>query len=117
MTNFAISRDWGTIDIFWLPFFRERTFAGTGGRMRGATIVDKDRSQYESAAEEWHSDWALRYSHSFDDFDIGISQFMGTNREPTLLDGTDSSGNSIKIPNYEQINQTSLDATSVIGAW
>ena len=117
MTNFSVSRDWGTIDVFWMPFFRERTFPGTGGRMRGAIIVDDDQSKYESSAEQWHSDWALRYSHSFDDFDIGISQFMGTNREPTLLDGTDSSGNSIKIPNYEQINQTSLDATYVIGEW
>ena len=117
MTNFSVSRDWGTIDFFWMPLFRERTFAGTGGRMRSATIVDEDRSQYESAAEEWNSDWALRYSHSFDDFDIGVSQFIGTTREPTLLDGTDSSGNAIKIPKYEQINQTSLDATYVIGEW
>ena len=117
MTNFSVSRDWGTIDIFWMPFFRERTFAGTGGRMRGATVVDEDRSQYESAAEEWNSDWAFRYSHSFDDFDIGVSQFVGTNREPTLLDGTDSSGNAIQIPKYEQIKQTSLDATYVIGEW
>ncbi len=117
MTNFSVSRDWGTIDIFWMPFFRERTFAGTGGRMRGATVVDEDRSQYESAAEEWNSDWAFRYSHSFDDFDIGVSQFVGTNREPTLLNGTDSSGKAIQIPKYEQIKQTSLDATYVIGEW
>ena len=117
MTNFSVSRDWGTIDIFWMPFFRERTFAGSGGRLRGATVVDEDRSQYESAAEEWNSDWAFRYSHSFDDFDIGVSQFVGTNREPTLLNGTDSSGKAIQIPKYEQIKQTSLDATYVIGEW
>jgi len=117
MTNFSFSRDWGTIDIFWMPFFRERTFAGSGGRLRGATVVDEDRSQYESAAEEWNSDWAFRYSHSFDDFDIGVSQFVGTNREPTLLNGTDSSGKAIQIPKYEQIKQTSLDATYVVGEW
>jgi hypothetical protein len=117
MVNFSASRDWGTIDIFWLPFFRERTFVGTGGRLRGASVVDEERTQYESAAEEWHSDWALRYSHTFDDIDIGLSQFVGTNRGPTLLDGTDSNGDAIKIPKYEQIKQTSLDVSYVIGEW
>ncbi len=117
MVNFSVSRDWGTVDIFWLPFFRERTFVGTGGRLRGASVVDEERTQYESAAEEWHSDWALRYSHTFDDIDMGLSQFVGTNRDPTLLDGTDSNGDDIKIPKYEQIKQTSLDVSYVIGEW
>ncbi len=117
MVNFSVSRDWGTVDIFWLPFVRERTFVGTGGRLRGASVVDEERTQYESAAEEWHSDWALRYSHTFDDIDMGLSQFVGTNRDPTLLDGTDSNGDDIKIPKYEQIKQTSLDVSYVIGEW
>ncbi len=117
MVNFSVSRDWGTFDIFWLPFFRERTFVGTGGRLRGASVVDEARTQYESAAEEWHSDWALRYSHTFGDIDMGLSQFMGTNRDPTLLDGTDSNGDDIKIPKYEQIKQTSLDVSYVVGEW
>ena len=117
MVNFSVSRDWGTVDIFWLPFFRERTFVGTGGRLRGASVVDEARTQYESASEEWHSDWALRYSHTFGDIDMGLSQFVGTNRDPTLLDGTDSNGDDIKIPKYEQIKQTSLDVSYVVGEW
>ena len=117
MVNFSVSRDWGTVDIFWLPFFRERTFVGTGGRLRGASVVDETRTQYESTAEEWHSDWALRYSHTFGDIDMGLSQFVGTNRDPTLLDGTDSNGDDIKIPKYEQIKQTSLDVSYVVGEW
>ena len=117
MVNFSVSRDWGMVDIFWMPFFRERTFVGTGGRLRGASVVDKARTQYESAAEEWHSDWALRYSHTFGDIDMGLSQFVGTSRDPTLLDGTDSNGDDIKIPKYEQIKQTSLDVSYVIGEW
>jgi hypothetical protein len=84
MTNFSVSRDWGTVDIFWMPFFRERTFVGTGGRMRGATIVDEDRSQYESAAEEWHSDWALRYSHTFDDIDVGLSHSSSSSNKSSF---------------------------------
>ena len=57
----------------------------------------------------------MRYSHTFGDLDIGLSQFIGTNREPTLLNGTDSSGNDIIIPRYEQIRQTSVDASNVVG--
>ena len=117
MVNFSVSRDWGTVDIFWLPFFRERTFVGTGGRLRGASVVDEARTQYDSAAEEWHSDWALRYSHTFGDIDMGLSQFVGTNRDPALLDGTASNGDDIKIPKYEQIKQTSLDVSYVVGEW
>ncbi|SVC83306.1 uncharacterized protein METZ01_LOCUS336160, partial [marine metagenome] len=117
MVNFSVSRDWGMVDIFWMPFFRERTFVGTGGRLRGASVVDEARTQYESAAEEWHSDWALRYSYTFGDIDMGLSQFVGTSRDPTLLDGTDSNGDDIKIPKYEQIKQTSLDVAYVIGEW
>ncbi len=117
MANISFSRDWGTLDLFWLPYFRERTFPGKGGRLRGATVIDVDQAEYESAAKEWHSDWAFRYSHYFGDWDVGISQFIGTNREPTLLDGTGSNGDAIKIPRYEQITQTSLDMSFVTGEW
>jgi hypothetical protein len=117
MANVSFSRDWGTFDLYWLPYFRERTFTGKRGRLRGATVVDTDRTQYESASEEWHSDWAFRYSHFFGDWDVGISQFVGTGRDPTLLDGTNSDGNAIKIPKYEQIKQSSLDVSFVQGDW
>lgn len=117
MANISFSRDWGTFDLYWLPYFRERTFPGTGGRLRGSAVIDDDRTEYESAAEEWHSDWAFRYSHFFGDWDVGIAQFIGTNREPTLLDGTNSNGDDIKIPRYEQIRQTSLDVSFVTGEW
>ena len=117
MANISFSRDWGTLDLYWLPYFRERTFAGIGGRLRGSIIVDTDRTEYESSAEEWHSDWAVRYAHAFGDWDIGLSQFIGTSRNPTLLDGTDSAGKAIKIPRYEQILQTSLDLSRVAGDW
>jgi len=117
MANISFSRDWGTFDLYWLPYFRERTFVGTGGRLRGSAVVDADRTQYESGAEEWHSDWAFCYSHFFGDWDVGLAQFVGTSRDPTLLDGTDPEGNAIKIPKYEQIKQTSLDVSYVINEW
>lgn len=117
MVNFSISRDWGTLDLFMLPFFRERTFPGQDGRLRGASVVDTDRAVYESAAEEWHTDWAFRYSKFIGDWDVGISHFIGTGRDPTLTPGTDGNGNPVLTPIYEQINQTGLDVSYVFGEW
>ncbi len=117
MVNLSLARDWGTVDFFMLPFFRERTFQGRAGRLRFSRVVDTDRAVYASAAKEWHTDWAVRYSHYFGDWDVGLSHFIGTGREPTLLPGTDSSGNAILIPLYEQINQTGLDVSYVINDW
>jgi len=117
MVNLSVARDWGTMDFFMLPFFRERTFPGRSGRLRTALVVDTDRAVYESAAREWHTDWAVRYSNTFGDWDAGIYHFIGTGRRPTLLRGTDSSGTPILIPFYEQINQTGLDLSYVAGDW
>ena len=34
MVNLALVREWGTLDLFLLPGFRERTFVGEEGRLR-----------------------------------------------------------------------------------
>ncbi|GJL77160.1 MAG: hypothetical protein NPINA01_01490 [Nitrospinaceae bacterium] len=117
MVNLSLARDWGTVDFFMLPFFRERTFPGREGRLRGALVVDTDRAVFESAAQEWHTDWAFRYSNTFGDWDAGIYHFIGTGREPTLLPGADGAGNPILIPLYEQIHQTGLDLSYVVEDW
>lgn len=117
MINISTVRDWGTLDFFVLPFFRERTFPGRGGRLRGAAVVDTDRAVYESAANKWHTDWAVRYSHVFGDADVGLYHFKGTSRDPTALTGTDANGNTVKIPFYEQIDQTGFDVSYVVGEW
>jgi hypothetical protein len=117
MLNLSTARDWGILDLFILPYFRERTFAGRSGRLRGQAIVDTDQVRYESAAEEWHTDWAIRYSQVFGDVDLGLYHFYGTSREPTLVPGTDGDGNLVFIPFYEQMNQTGLDLSYVTGEW
>lgn len=117
MVNLSIARDWGTIDLFLLPYFRERTFPGRGGRLRSALPVDTDQARFESSAEEWHTDWAARYSVVLGDWDIGIYHFMGTGREPTLELSLDDSGDFVLIPFYEQINQTGLDVSFVYEDW
>jgi len=117
MINLSLARDWGTLDLFLLPWFRERTFPGEGGRLRPAILVDPDRAIFESSLEEKHIDGAIRYSHSFGPWDVGLAYFVGTGREPTLLPGLDGGGNPILIPFYEQIHQTSLDLLYATDNW
>ena len=117
MLNLALVRDWGIVDFYVMPFFRERTFVGQGGRLRLPLLVDTDQTRYESAAEEWHTDFAVRYFHTLGDWDIGLSYFYGTSREPTAQFGTDNGGDTVIIPFYEQIQQTGLDVLYIYENW
>ena len=117
MVHVTLSGDWGAAEVFALPYHRLRTYPGRRGRLRTMLIVDSDRATYESGAEEWHLDFAARYSHSVGPFDFGVSVFDGTSREPTLLLGLDRDFTPILIPHYEQIRQFGLDAQMTAGAW
>ena len=108
LLRYSLLGDTGSIDFFVLPYFRERTFSGEKGRLRFPLVVDADQATFESKSEENHIDYALRISESLDEFDIGISVFDGTSREPILLPGT-KNGNPVFIPFYPLITQFGLD--------
>lgn len=114
MVNLAIQQDWGLLNIYLLPYFRERTFPGEDGRFRTPLIVDWDDAEYESGAEEKHMDLALRYSHYFGDVDVGVYYFRGTSREPRL----EVSSNGQRLtPFYDQIDQLGFDVQYTTDAW
>jgi len=117
LAHLSFIQDFGTIDLFILPYFRERTFPGTGGRMRNGLAIDLNNPSYESSAEEHNLDFALRYSHVFDEIDFGVAFFKGTGREPQLQPTRDAIGQFHIIPYYGLIEQTSLDLSLVSGAW
>ena len=73
--------------------------------------------QYEDNQEENHTDWAIRWTNSIDIWDIGLSHFSGTGRDPLLLPTVDSNGNQVLAPFYEQIDQTGLDVQATIDEW
>ena len=116
MINFAYIQDWGTIDIFIMPYFRERTFPGSKGRLRSGIPVEIDDAEYESGAEEWHTDFALRYENTFEDIDLGLSYFYGTSRDPRFELRPGSSGIEA-IPVYDLIHQLGLDLQYTKDAW
>lgn len=117
MVNLSILKAWGTLDFFILPYFRERTFPGPKGRLRSALVVDTDQARFESGAKNTRLDAAIRYSQSFGDWDIGLSHFKGTNREPTFLLGSDGAGKPVLIPFYQQIDQSGLDLQHIMDVW
>jgi hypothetical protein len=109
--------DWGTLDLFILPWFRERTFVRRSGRLRVNPPVAGDQAVYEHADGQHHLDLALRYSHYIGPMDFGIYHFTGTGREPTLQQGLNAEGLPTLIPFYRQINQTGIDLQLVAGQW
>ena len=117
MAHLTWSGDWGAVEIFGMPYHRARTFPGRPGRLRFPLVVDTENASYESGAKQWHPDLAARYSHSLGLFDIGVSVFDGTSRDPFLLPGRDRSGELAFVPYYEQIRQFGLDAQMTVGSW
>lgn len=115
MVHFSTVQDWGVLDAFALPYFRERDFAGSEGRLRPQLPV-KGQTQWESGAEETHLDYALRWSNSFDDWDVGVSWFSGTNREAEFFVNVDEQGVSL-TPFYGLIDQIGLDVQYIYESW
>jgi len=108
MINLSLVRTWGILDFFVLPGFRERTFAGSNGRPRLA-VINQDHPLYESSAGRHHLDYALRWSHSIGDFDLGLSGFQGTSRQPAIIASPDPTLATELVPYYPQITQLGLD--------
>ena len=117
MLTLSLFREWGTLDLFMLPGFRERTFPGPEGRLRSIPPTRADAARYESGAEEWHLDWAARWSHAFGPWDLGLSQFYGTSRDPERLPAVDNDGNPYLVPYYPIISQTGIDVQRTGDNW
>lgn len=116
MLNLEFTRDWGALELFVLPGFREREFVGRKGRLGLQQRVATDDARYESGAKEKHTDVALRWSHVVGDWDIGLSHFYGTSREPRFIIALENT-EVLLVPLYEQIHQTGLDVQATKGAW
>ncbi len=107
----------GSIALFVMPGFRERTFPAADARLLGPAPVDTGNAEYESSARGRRVDWALRWSQTIGSWDLGWSGFHGTGREPLLIPRTDSSGNSVLVPRYEVISQLGADIQYTKDAW
>jgi hypothetical protein len=117
MVNLSHNSDWGTVDLFVLPGFRERTFPGLEGRLRGPLLINSEQALYESPDKDRHLDWAVRWSHFIGDFDIALSHFSGTSRAPTFVVGLNSLAQPVLIPRYDLLDQSGLSVQAIAGDW
>ena len=112
MVHTAYSGSWGSLDFFYLPYFRKRQFPGSAGRLRTPFLLEADKASIESRKGRWHPDLAIRWSQSTGPFDVGISHFYGTGREPYFQLSDPTQGFSVVYP---LIHQTSIDLQAVSG--
>lgn len=117
MINYNLQTDWGSLGLFVLPGFRERTFTDDDARLRGSKPIQQDDATYDSGSKNKHVDVALRWAHNIGDMDIGVSHFHGTSREPRAIETTRADGVSVFVPHYDQIDQTGIDAQLTKDAW
>ena len=117
MINLALINDWGTLDLYLLTGFRERTFAGHEGRLRSMPEIDMGEERYEKHGIEKHMAYAIRWSHSIGDWDLGFSHFYGMSRDPSILADVDERGAIHLTPYYEMIHQTAADIQVTKDNW
>ena len=113
MIRFSTAQDWGILDAFILPGFRERTFAGLEGRPRPALLIDTDNATYESSDRNNHIDYAVRWLGLFDEIELGLSYFSGTGRDPESFQLI----NNKLVPHYVLIKQVGIDLLAIVEAW
>ncbi|CAD6880608.1 hypothetical protein [Methylomonas albis] len=118
MLNLNIPTDYGNFNLLYLPYFRERTFPAANGRVRFELPVNANNPNLNGISH-FHPDWALRWSRTLGDWDVGVAHFSGVGREPRLAAyfPNNSPYPTELIPTYDLINQTSLDVQGALGNW
>ncbi len=122
MLNFAWVTDFGTVDVFVMPLFRERTYPGSRGRLRFQPRVETNETVFDEGADSGRLDLALRWAHSVGAWDLGLSHYYGTSRDPRFMFGgvpdiVGGDESAVLIPVYEVIHQTGIDAQLTTAAW
>jgi len=114
MLQAKLIKEWGTLDLFILPGFRPLQFGDETTRPRFNPLVADSDPLYQSNDETRHIDFAARWNHSFDELDIGLSYFNGTQRNPLYKLMTEN-GTPKLLPVYVQSQQLGLEAQYISG--
>ncbi len=112
MLHYTLLSNFGTLDVFFLPYHRWRTLPGENGRFRFPIVLEADEVSYENDNEEWDLGGALRYSNYFGVFDLGVSYIYHSNREPLIRANEAGQLN----PYYEKMQQLGLDLQATTGS-
>ena len=115
MVQYSTVQDWGVLDVYALTGFRERTFPSMDGRL-ALPFKISGRAEYESGAEEYRVDGAIRWSHHIGALEFGLHHFSGTSREPILMPYVRGADLAL-MPYYPVIDQSGVDAQAIFGDW
>ena len=122
MVQLSVPRSWGTVDLFYLPYSRERTLPGINGRLRTGVLPDTGATQWEGGLSHWYPTFAARYSHTMGGLDFGVHFFHGLSREPSFktisfqLNFLPLPAARV-IPFYQIITQGGVDAVYTLDQW
>ena len=114
MLTAGVRKDWGRLDVFILPGFRERDFPDAKERLRTAQPVSENTAILETDQGNAHVDFAARYSQVLGDWDIGFSGFHGLSREARLPLSADETR---RIPHHDLITQGGVDLQYTNEEW
>lgn len=109
MVHYSLVESAGTFDLFLMPYFRTPAFPGAEGRLRTPFVIDGADIPFDSDMEEFHPDVAFRWSHFFGVFDVGLSHFYGTSRQPLIRT------EEAFALEYALVNQSGLDLQATTG--
>ena len=112
MVQLAVQTGIGRFEGFVMSGFRDRTFPGNDGRLRGPLSVDTDNPIFERDSKRAAIDLAGRFSTYIGGLDFGLSIFHGTSREPRFAVGP---LNDRLLPVYDKITQGGLDLQYTVG--
>lgn len=116
MLNLSANGEWGRLSGYVMSAFKERTFPGAEGRLRGPIPFDRDDPTYESGDEEWNIDLAVRYENTVGGLDYALAYFHGTSREPIFFQQI-KNGQLVASQHYGLIDQVSLEGAYAVGDW
>ena len=103
LVNLTLIRDSGYYEFYILPYFRERTSPGKKGRLRLDPEFSKGSTKFEGGSQ-WTPELAIRWSNSYNDYDISLHSFLGYSRSPSI-DVLLADGKLKYEPNYQRIRQ------------
>lgn len=114
MVNLSLVRDWGIVDFFILPGHRKRIYSGEDGRPRSTLVITDEDATYESDDDDRRVDAAIRWQKTLGDWELALSHFTGTSRDPSLI-GVNAENELLTY--YPEIDQTGLEALYIAGDW
>lgn len=114
MLHLSMASAYTILDLYLLAGFRERNFPGETGWPAGPFPISQHDVDYESGAEAKRIDFAARWGATIDDWELALSWFSGTGRDPELRR---LNAAAEWVPFYPVIDQFGLELTYLQGPW